>query len=130
MPAYVVERVADALNTVKKPLNGSRIHLFGVAYKKDVGDMRESPALDVLELLIKRGANVSYSDPWVSTLQHGSHAFQSVGEEAALRGKPDCVVICTDHSAFNYDQIVAHSALIVDSRNALKGRKEQTIFRL
>jgi UDP-N-acetyl-D-glucosamine dehydrogenase len=130
MPAYVVERVADALNTVKKPLNGSRIHLFGVAYKKDVGDMRESPALDVLELLVKRGAVVSYSDPWVATLRHGGHTFASVAEDAALKAKPDCVVICTDHSAFNYDDIVASASLIVDSRNALKGRKEKSIFRL
>jgi UDP-N-acetyl-D-glucosamine dehydrogenase len=130
MPAYVVERVADALNSVKKPLNGSRIHLFGVAYKKDVGDLRESPALDVLELLIKRGAVVSYSDPWVPTLQHGSHTFESVTEEAAFEGEPDCVVICTDHSAFDYDRIVRNAALIVDSRNALKNRKEPSIFRL
>jgi UDP-N-acetyl-D-glucosamine dehydrogenase len=130
MPAYVVERVADALNTVKKPLNGSRIHLFGVAYKKDVGDMRESPALDVLELLIKRGAVVSYSDPWVETLQHGTHTFQSVKADAALKGKPDCVVICTDHSVFDYDAIVRNAALIVDSRNALKKRPEPHIFRL
>jgi UDP-N-acetyl-D-glucosamine dehydrogenase len=130
MPAYVVERVADALNTVKKALNGSRIHLFGVAYKKDVSDMRESPALDVLELLVKRGAVVSYSDPWVPTLQHGSHTFTAVAPDAALKGKPDCVVICTDHSAFDYDQLVKGAALIVDSRNALKGRTEPTIFRL
>jgi UDP-N-acetyl-D-glucosamine dehydrogenase len=130
MPAYVVERVADALNTVKKPLNGSRIHLFGVAYKKDVGDMRESPALDVLELLLKRGAVVSYSDPWVPTLQHGSHTFEAVKEEAAFKAEPDCVVICTDHSAFDYDRIVRNAALIVDSRNALKNRKEPSIFRL
>ena len=130
MPAYVVERVADALNTAKKPLNGSRIHLFGVAYKKDVSDMRESPALDVLELLIKRGAQVSYSDPWVATLQHGTHTFDSVKEETALKGKPDCVVICTDHSAFDYDAIVRNAALVVDSRNALKKRPEPHIFRL
>jgi UDP-N-acetyl-D-glucosamine dehydrogenase len=130
MPAYVVERVADALNSTKKALNGSRIHLFGVAYKKDVSDMRESPALDVLELLLKRGAVVSYSDPWVATLQHGTHTFESVKEEAALKAKPDCVVICTDHSAFDYDRIVAGAALIVDSRNALKNRKEPSIFRL
>jgi UDP-N-acetyl-D-glucosamine dehydrogenase len=130
MPAYVVERVSDALNTVRKPLNGSRIHLMGVAYKKDVGDMRESPALDVLELLIKRGAVVSYSDPWVATLRHGTHTFHAVGEEAALQSKPDCVVICTDHSAFDYDRLVRGAALIVDSRNALKARKEPTIFRL
>jgi UDP-N-acetyl-D-glucosamine dehydrogenase len=122
--------VADALNTAKKPLNGSRVHLFGVAYKKDVSDMRESPALDVLELLIKRGAVVSYSDPWVSTLQHGSHTFDSVAEETALKAKPDCVVICTDHSGFDYGRMVDSGCLIVDSRNALKGRKDASIFRL
>jgi UDP-N-acetyl-D-glucosamine dehydrogenase len=130
MPAYVVERVADALNTAKKPLNGSRVHLFGVAYKKDVSDMRESPALDVLELLLKRGAVVTYSDPWVSTLNHGTHTFESVAEEKALKAKPDCVVICTDHSNFDYERIVGSGCLIVDSRNALKGRKEASIFRL
>src|SRR4051812_16645370 len=120
MPAYVVERIADALNTVKKPLNGSHIHLFGVAYKKDVGDMRESPALDILELLLKRGAVVTYTDPWVPSLQHGTHTFQSIAEDAALKKKPDCVVICTDHSAFDYDRLVREATLIVDSRNALK----------
>jgi UDP-N-acetyl-D-glucosamine dehydrogenase len=114
MPAYVVERIADALNTVKKALNGSRIHLFGVAYKKDVGDMRESPALDVLELLLKRGATVTYTDPWVATLQHGSHTFESVKEDAALKAKPDCVVICTDHSSFDYAAIIGGASLIVD----------------
>jgi UDP-N-acetyl-D-glucosamine dehydrogenase len=130
MPAYVVERVAEALNTAKKPLNGSRVHLFGVAYKKDVGDMRESPALDVLELLIKRGAVLSYSDPWVPTLQHGTHTFESVKEDAALKSKPDCVVICTDHTVFDYEGMVRDALLIVDSRNALKKRPEAKIFRL
>jgi UDP-N-acetyl-D-glucosamine dehydrogenase len=130
MPGYVVERIADALNTVKKPLNGSTIHLFGVAYKKNVGDMRESPALDILEVLLKRGAVVTYTDPWVASLQHGSHAFESVPEEAALKKKPDCVVICTDHADFNYDRLVSTAALIVDTRNALKGRTESSIFRL
>jgi UDP-N-acetyl-D-glucosamine dehydrogenase len=130
MPAYVVERVTDALNTKKKALNGSRIHLLGVAYKKNVGDMRESPALDVLELLIKRGAQVTYSDPYVATLQHGSHNFTSVDVGVALKAKPDCVVICTDHSSFDYDQIVRDASLIVDSRNALKQRSEPSIFRL
>src|SRR3954467_4609385 len=70
MPAYVVERVAEALNSARKPVNGSRVHLVGVAYKKDVNDMRESPALDILELLVRRGANVTYADPWVPTLKH------------------------------------------------------------
>jgi len=112
MPAYVVERIADALNTVKKPLNGSTIHLFGVAYKKNVGDMRESPALDILEVLLKRGAVVTYTDPWVASLQHGSHTFESIAEEAALKEKPDCVVICTDHADFDYDRLVGAAALI------------------
>lgn len=130
MPGYVVERVADALNTKKKALNGSRIHLFGVAYKKNVGDVRESPALDILELLVKRGAVVSYTDPYVPTLQHGTHTFESISEDAALKAKPDCVVICTDHSEFDYDRIVREALLIVDSRNALKQRSEPSIFRL
>jgi UDP-N-acetyl-D-glucosamine dehydrogenase len=130
MPGYVVERIADALNTVKKPLNGSKVHLFGVAYKKNVGDMRESPALDILEVLLKRGAVVTYTDPWVPSLQHGTHTFESVSEDAALKKKPDCVVICTDHSNFNYDRLVSTAALIVDTRNALKGRVESSIFRL
>ncbi len=71
MPDFVVERISEALNTVKKAINGSRIHLFGVAYKKDVSDMRESPALDVLELLQRRGADLSYTDPFVPALEHG-----------------------------------------------------------
>src|SRR3954465_891245 len=73
MPEFVVDRVADALNSVKKPINGSKIHLFGVAYKRDVNDMRESPALDVMELLGKRGAVLSYSDPWVPEMRHDGH---------------------------------------------------------
>src|SRR6188768_3009804 len=78
MPEYVVSRVADALNSARKPINGSRIHLLGVAYKKDVGDIRESPALDVLELLIRRGAEVTYSDPWVGEIHEGHHRLKSV----------------------------------------------------
>jgi UDP-N-acetyl-D-glucosamine dehydrogenase len=101
-----------------------------VAYKKDVSDMRESPALDVLELLLKRGADVTYSDPWVPALQHGTHNFMAMAEAAALDAKPDCVVICTDHTAFDYDALVSGAPLIVDSRNALKTRSEKSIFRL
>jgi UDP-N-acetyl-D-glucosamine dehydrogenase len=76
MPDYVVERVADALNTARKSINGSRVHLLGVAYKRDVNDMRESPALDVIELLRKRGATLNYSDPYVPELRHGDHAMR------------------------------------------------------
>src|SRR4051812_28780106 len=86
MPEYVVERVATALNGVKKSINGSRLHLFGMAYKKDVGDVRESPALDILELLLRRGATLSYSDPYVPSIQHAGHLFEQVDPAAALKG--------------------------------------------
>jgi UDP-N-acetyl-D-glucosamine dehydrogenase len=130
MPGYVVERVADALNTVRKSINGSRIHLFGVAYKRDVNDMRESPALDILELLAKRGAVLSYSDPFVAELAHDRRILRSVEVDIALRNAPDCSVICTDHSVFDYAAIVASGGLVVDTRNALRDSDAPTIFRL
>src|SRR6185295_9746029 len=99
MPSFVVERVGEALNSHKKAINGSRIHIFGVAYKKDVGDMRESPALDVLELLHRRGAVLSYTDPHVPTLEHGELSLKSVDEAKAAKGV-DCAVICTNHTVF------------------------------
>ena len=130
MPEYVVERVAEALNTVKKPINGSRIHLFGVAYKKDVNDVRESPALDIIELLAKRGAVLSYTDPYIPELRNGAQTMKSVDFAAALKNPPDCAIIATDHSVFDYDAIVRSGALVVDTRNALKGRDAASIFRL
>jgi UDP-N-acetyl-D-glucosamine dehydrogenase len=130
MPDYVVERVAEALNTVRKAINGSKILLVGVAYKRDVNDMRESPALDILQLLERRGAQVSYSDPWVPALDHDGHTLASVDLAEAIKQKPDCAVICTDHSTFDYDALVKSGTLIVDTRNALRGRQEASIFRL
>jgi UDP-N-acetyl-D-glucosamine dehydrogenase len=130
MPEYVVDRVAEALNTVRKPINGSRIHLVGVAYKRDVNDLRESPALDILDLLAKRGAAMSYSDPFVPTLKHGSHTLAAVELSAALAGRPDCLVICTDHSEFDYRAIVDSGALVVDTRNALGSESSPNIFAL
>jgi UDP-N-acetyl-D-glucosamine dehydrogenase len=130
MPDYVVERVAEALNTVRKPINGSQVHLIGVAYKKDVSDMRESPALDVLELLSKRGAQLSYSDPFVPQLVHGGQTLESIELSSALAAKPDCAVICTDHTMFDYDALVNSDTLLVDTRNALKNRQSPRIFRL
>jgi UDP-N-acetyl-D-glucosamine dehydrogenase len=128
MPEYVVDRIGEALNSVKKPINGSRIHLFGIAYKKDVNDMRESPALDILELLVKRGAIVSYTDPWVPELRDGAHAQPSVDFETALRNGYDCVVVTTDHKLFDYERIAA-LPLVVDTRNAIK-RRSPAIFKL
>jgi UDP-N-acetyl-D-glucosamine dehydrogenase len=129
MPEYVVQRIADALNSVRKPINGSAIHLFGVAYKRDVNDVRESPALDVLELLTRRGAAVTFTDPYVPELRHGGQTLRSVPFEKAIKEKYDCSVVTTDHTNFDYDSI-ASLPLVVDTRNALKAHTQPTIFRL
>src|SRR6185436_7686751 len=116
-----------ALNTRKKAINGSRIHIMGIAYKKDVNDMRESPALDVMELLKQRGAELSYTDPFVPGLQHSDLNLASISEaDAATRA--DCVVICTNHSAFDYASLPKQFPLVVDTRNALKGVGGENIF--
>jgi len=130
MPDYVVERVGEALNTVKKPINGSRVHVLGVAYKRDVNDMRESPALDILGLLAKRGASLGYTDPWVRELRTDGLALTSIDLDKAMAARPDCFVICTDHTAFQYDALVKSGVVIVDTRNALKDRQAPNIFRL
>ena len=129
MPAFVVERVGEALNSQKKSINGSRIHVFGVAYKKDVSDMRESPALDVIELLHRRGAVLSYTDPHVPTLDHGGLTLESVPELDAAKGI-DCAVICTNHTVFTYADMPKSFPLVVDTRNALRGMADENIFRL
>jgi UDP-N-acetyl-D-glucosamine dehydrogenase len=129
MPEYVVSRIADALNSVRKPVNGSRIHLFGVAYKKDVGDVRESPALDILELLAHRGADVSFTDPYVERLHHAGRKLEPVPFDVAVGRPYDCAVVATDHRAFDFGRI-AKMPLVVDTRNALKAFNAPTIFRL
>jgi len=130
MPEFVVERIVDALNEARKSVNGSRIHIYGVAYKRDVGDMRESPALDIIELLARRGADLSYSDPWVPALKEGAHTLQAVPEADGLRARPDCVVICTDHSTFDWQALVNSGIPIVDTRDALRKFTAANIVRL
>jgi UDP-N-acetyl-D-glucosamine dehydrogenase len=129
MPEYVVTRIADALNSVRKPINGSTVHLFGVAYKRDVNDVRESPALDVLELLVKRGAVVSYTDPHVPRLEHGGQRWTTVPFQTAVNTPGDCAVVATDHTEFDYARI-AQLPLVVDTRNALKAFARPSIFTL
>ena len=119
MPHYVVERVGDALNSVKKSINGSRVHLFGIAYKKDVSDVRESPALDILELLTKRGAVVSYTDPYASTVELHSGTLSSLPFEVAMASHCDCAIVATDHGVFDYVRI-GGMGLVVDTRDAIK----------
>src|SRR6476646_6398753 len=102
MPEYVVQLIAEALNSKKKALNGSRVHLFGMAYKPNVGDVRESPALDILELLSRQGATVSYTDPYVASLAHGGDTLRSLTAADALAQTADCYVVCTNHEVFDY----------------------------
>ena len=130
MPEYVVTRVADALNSARKSVNGAYVHVLGVAYKRDIDDMRESPALDVIELLKRKGAKVSYTDPYVPVLHHGPVNMSSISIEDALKAGADCAVIITDHATFDYAAIAAKFPLIVDSRNALKGLTSPNVFPL
>lgn len=124
MPHHVLDKVADALNRDGKTINGARILLMGVAYKADVGDVRESPALDVLALLLQKGAVVSYHDPFVPSIdierRSGGSTMTSVPCTREQVAGADCVVVLTDHSAFDYVELVATARLIVDTRNAVK----------
>ena len=135
MPHAVVQKISEALNTRRKAVNGSRILIAGIAYKRDIDDVRESPALDVLSVLQKRGAIVSYADPHVPSLDaahwHGEgEPLVSVGNlDAKTLQEFDCVAILTDHSAFNYADMVRHADLIVDTRNAVK-QSAPHVFRL
>jgi UDP-N-acetyl-D-glucosamine dehydrogenase len=124
MPHAVVTKVTDALNLFEKSLNGSRVLIAGVAYKRDVDDIRESPALDLMGLLHDKGARVAYTDPFVPQLKAtqwpGQRALESVVLTPDTLSAFDCVVVVTDHTAFDYTMMVEHSKLIVDTRNAVK----------
>jgi UDP-N-acetyl-D-glucosamine dehydrogenase len=124
MPHYVVSLVSDALNSIRKPLNGSRVLVAGVAYKRDVDDIRESPALDLLSLLNGRGAVLSYSDPHVPRLAahlwSGAADLQHVELAPLAPGSFDCAVVVTDHASFDYDVLQRVASVVVDTRNAIK----------
>jgi UDP-N-acetyl-D-glucosamine dehydrogenase len=128
MPHFVVDKIQNALNDAGKPVKGSHIHILGVAYKKDIEDLRESPALDVMLLLKRRGARLTYSDPYVPQLQLDGEELRA--QPDALAAEADCAAIITDHSSFDYPRIAAQSRLIVDTRNALKGVNSSHIVRL
>ena len=130
MPGHVVERVAEALTGQGKSLRGSHVHLFGLAYKANVGDTRESPAVDIALLLHDRGAVISYSDPFVTNIDQGGLKLTAIEPDLALSDGIDCVVITTAHDAFNYSALVKCEAVIVDTRNALKNFQGDRIFRL
>jgi UDP-N-acetyl-D-glucosamine dehydrogenase len=119
MPRYVVGKVQDALNEQGKALKGSQVLVLGVAYKPDIDDLRESPAMDVIGLLAKKGAEVSYHDPFIPRLRHDDWEKESVADLMATIEAVDCVVIVTNHSSYDYTAILESARLIVDTRNAL-----------
>lgn len=126
MPEFLVSKIDAALNEREKSIKGSKILILGVAYKSNVSDIRESPALDVMRLLKERGGKVVYNDPYVSQVE----GLKSISlTESALRGA-DCVVITTAHSDYDYKQIVENATLVIDSRNATKGIKSKKIVKL
>ncbi|MEK6607666.1 MAG: nucleotide sugar dehydrogenase [Myxococcota bacterium] len=122
MPQVVVQLVADALNDTRKALRGSRVLVIGVAYKRDIEDVRESPALDVLEFLHARGAEIAYHDPYVPELRLGPLALRSEPLDALASW--DCVVVVTNHSNIDYRRILAEAPLVLDTRNATKGLRD------
>lgn len=128
MPEHVVGRVMTALNDASKPVRGSLVHILGVAYKKDVSDIRESPALDIIHLLHRRGARVVYSDPYVPRLSEGG--LDLMARPIAEVSQCDCAVIVADHSHFDFELIARTAPLIVDTRNALREVKSAKVYGL
>lgn len=120
MPSVVTTMVSDGLNRVSKSIRGSKIMILGVAYKKNVSDCRESPALDVMRLLADKGAILAYNDPLVPTLRLGRSTLKSIDASAAEISKHDCIIIVTDHSVYDFRKIVEAASLVIDTRNATK----------
>jgi len=128
MPYHVIASTISALNRQKKAINGSKVLVLGLAYKKDIDDLRESPALTIIELLQKEGAVVSYNDPYFPFVGRGrKYDLQMKNTPLDNLGQYDCVLIVTDHSDYDYQKIVRESQLIVDSRNATRGIKSNKI---
>jgi UDP-N-acetyl-D-glucosamine dehydrogenase len=129
MPHFVVDKVQNALNDAGKPLKGSHVHMLGVAYKRDIDDVRESPAVDMMLLMQRKGALVTYSDPYVPTLRLCDQDLQS-GDPLALSAKADCVLLATDHSPVDYAAVLEEAKLIVDTRNVFKNQVSAKVVRL
>jgi UDP-N-acetyl-D-glucosamine dehydrogenase len=129
MPEFVVEKIQHVLNEATKPVRGSHIHVLGTAYKRDIDDVRESPALDVILLLQRLGARVTFSDPFVRSIQINGANLEAE-EVFPAAANADCVVIITDHTKVDYASVVKRAKLILDTRNALKGFRSDNIVRL
>jgi UDP-N-acetyl-D-glucosamine dehydrogenase len=121
MPEYVVIKATDALNEQSKSVKGSRILILGIAYKKDINDVRESPALDILRLLKMKGAELWYNDPFIPEYKEEHLNLQSAELTEELLESMDCVILVSNHSSYEYQWIVDHSNIFVDTRNVTKG---------
>lgn len=130
MPYYVVSKIAEALNDVQKSIKGSKILILGVAYKKDIDDLRESPALRVIEILRQKGAFISYHDPYIDKISVGDESFCSQPLSEDVLRENDCAVVITDHSNVDYELIVEKANLVVDTRNALDKFKSENIVKI
>jgi UDP-N-acetyl-D-glucosamine dehydrogenase len=132
MPRYTLTKISDALNRHKKALNGSRVLILGIAYKPDIDDLRESPALDVIHLLQEKGADVVYHDPFIPHLDHENLLMDSIPDLMGEVSKADCVAIITNHSSYDYPQILETAQMVVDTRNALGalGKDNPKVVRL
>lgn len=130
MPHFVVDKIQNALNDYGKPLRNSHVHLMGIAYKKDIDDVRESPALDIIHLLRCRGTRVTYTDPFVPSVRVDDGERLFAADDDGIVSEADCVVIITDHSGFDYAKLVERSRLVLDTRNAVKNFSSPKIVRL
>jgi UDP-N-acetyl-D-glucosamine dehydrogenase len=132
MPRYVVARVQDVLNERGQALRGAHIHILGVAYKPDVSDTRESPALDVIGLLLEKGAKVTYYDPFVPSIADEGWGLESAPDLHSELGDADCVVVITDHSDLDYQAVVSSAKKIFDTRNVISrtGISSEKVVRL
>jgi UDP-N-acetyl-D-glucosamine dehydrogenase len=130
MPTFIISRIADALNRKKKSLNGSHILVLGIAHTRDTNDIRQSPSLEIVKALYEKGAVVFYSDPHVLSIELDGEKLASTGTAPDILKSADCVVILTDHSAFDYATIVAHSQLVLDCRNALRKYRAENVIAL
>lgn len=130
MPNFVIQRINAGLNDHKKSINGSKVLVLGASYKPNINDVRESPSLDIMAMLLEKGAELSYCDEYVPSIRLGKHEFESVELDEVTLKNADCVVIVTNHSYFDIETVVKHSKLVVDTRNATAGFTENNIVRL
>src|SRR5437868_5342718 len=130
MPRYVVTRAMELLNEHGKAMRGSRVHILGVTYKKDISDSRESPAMEVIKLLSGLGAEVTYSDPYAPSIQVEGRKMEAVPASREVLAASDIAIIITNHTAFDYPEIIRNAPLVFDTRNATDGIKARNLVRL